>query len=198
MMVGKSEVVSHFLVTFGYFVLVLILRLGVGRLGELGWLGMLGILGGGLLGTFFLDFDHLVYWLATHPEAEDSKEARETIRGFRGAGDVRETTKKLYDLLKKVHFTHTRLVFHSVIGQVILLILAFYLLSSGGSIFGSAFILSVNLHLLKDEWTDYQKDRVHLADWLFWQVRGVTTEKQLTIYLIVVTTLFLFLTTLVL
>lgn len=186
LMVFKNEIVSHFLVTFVYFLLVCVLRWD--------WKiwGLLEIWGGAMLGTFFLDIDHLLYWFVVHPEKEDAKEAR----GVWSLGNlgVAKKVKKLYGLLKKVHFAHNRLIFHSVVGQAILLILAFYLITSGGSIFGSAFILSINLHLLKDEWQDYFCSKIHLIDWLFWQIKGVVTEKQLTIYLIVVSLVFLVMT----
>lgn len=196
--IWKNEIASHLIVTFVYFFLVLVLRLG--ELGRLGVLGVLGMWGGALFGTFFLDIDHLFFWFVTRTETQDAIEARGIIqrtRGIRGIRRTREITKELYKLLKKVHFTHTRLVFHSVVGQVVLLILAFYLLTSGGSVFGSAFILSVNLHLLKDQWVDYQKNKGHLADWLFWQIRG-GSEKTLKVYLSVVSLVFLCLSLLML
>ena len=186
----NSEIVTHLLATFIYFLLIIVLRLVGGGLSELGLWGILGMFGGAVLGTFFLDIDHLIYWFITHPEKEDSKEAGEAVRGLK-IGNIREKAKGLFILLKKVHRTHTRLIFHSVIGQIILLVLAFYLLTSGGSILGSAFIMSINLHLLKDEWQDYFKDKKHLIDWLFWQVRAEIPEKQLTVYLVIVSLVFL-------
>lgn len=183
LMVWRSEIYSHLLVTFIYFLAVSVLRF------KLDW-NLLGLWLGALLGTFFLDIDHLIYWFITNTEKSDSIEAKKTVetKSF----SVKAKIKELYRILKANHDSHTRLVFHSVVGQVILLILAFYLLTSGGSIFGSAFIISINLHLLKDEWFDYSNGkRLHLSDWLFWQVRGVSTEKHLSTYLIMVSALFL-------
>lgn len=185
-MMLRSEIYSHLLVTFIYFFVVSVLRF------RLDW-NFLGLWLGALLGTFFLDIDHLLYWFVTNTEAEDSREAKRLwgLRDLRVMGKARE----FYGLLKKVHDSHTRLVFHSVVGQAILLILAFYLLTSGGSIFGSAFIISISLHLLKDEWFDFlDGKKQHLSDWLFWQVRGISTEKHLSTYLIIVSALFLVLT----
>jgi len=185
-MMLRSEIYSHLLVTFIYFFVVSVLRF------RLDW-NLLGLWLGALLGTFFLDIDHLIYWFVTNAEKSDSIEAKKTVetKSFSIKGKIKE----LYRILKVNHDSHTRLVFHSVVGQAILLILAFYLLTSGGSIFGSAFIISINLHLLKDEWFDFfDGKKQHLSDWLFWQVRGISTEKHLSIYLIIVSALFLVLT----
>lgn len=158
---------------------------------------MLGMWGGAILGTFFLDIDHLLYWFVTHPEKEDSGEAREIcgrIKGTRGIRKTREVAGELYGLLKQAHFTHTRLIFHSAVGQAVLLILAVYILTSGGSIFGSAFIMSINLHLLKDEWSDFRGRKEYLVDWLFWQVSDSGIKKHIREYLVGASLIFLLLT----
>ena len=182
-MLVSPEVFSHLLVTFIYFLFVSVLRW------QLDW-GLIGLWLGAFLGTFFLDIDHLVYWFVTKPFQPDSIQAKEIwkTKGFKGL-------KELKNLLELSHATHTRLVFHSVVGQAVLLILAIYLLTSGGSVFGAAFILSLNLHLLKDEWTDFLANKKeHLGDWLFWQIRGVNPAKNLSVYLLIVSFLFFGLT----
>lgn len=194
-MILKSEINSHLLVTFIYFLLVSLLR----------WkfdLSYFWLWTGALLGTFFLDIDHLVYWFITHPEEKDSIEAREIwsggrTRGARWTRRTRETIerlKELYLLGQKFHDTHNQLIFHSVVGQTILFLLTFYILSSGGSIFASAFMMSINLHLLKDEWQGFFVDKKNLSDWLFWQIKGMPKEKYLGVYLGGVSLLFLGLT----
>jgi hypothetical protein len=182
-MLISPEISSHFLVTFVYFLLVSVLRW------QFDW-GLIGLWLGAILGTFFLDIDHLVYWFVTKPFQPDSIQAKEIwkTKGFKGL-------KELKTLLEQFHATHTRLVFHSVIGQAVLLLLGFYLITSGGSIFGAGFILSLNLYLLKDEWQDYLANKKdHLSDWLFWQVRGINPAKNLSAYLLIVSILFLGLT----
>lgn len=190
-MVPLNEITSHLLVTLVYFLLISVLKwkFDIGYL----WLWL-----GALAGTFFLDIDHLLYWFVTHPEEEDSKEAR-GLWGLRDLGDLRVMgiigrLKGLYLLGQKYHNSHHRLIFHSVVGQAVLLVLALYILSSGGSIFASAFVLSINLHLLKDEWQDYFRNKQGLIDWLFWLVRGVPTGEYLNVYLGGVSLLFLALT----
>jgi hypothetical protein len=179
----KSEVSSHIAVTFLYFLVISLLRWQFDL--NLVWLWM-----GALLGTFLLDLDHLIYWFYAHPEAEDSKYAKVLAR----TGNY----KGLYSLLVRYHQTHNRLIFHSVLFQVILLIVAFYVLTAGGSLLGSALVLSMNLHLLKDEWFDYLgKRKEELTDWLFWQVREIPVSKYLNVYLVVVTLVFLLLSALI-
>ncbi len=183
----RSEVFSHLLVTFTYFFLVAVLRF------KLDW-GLFWLLPGSLLGTFFLDIDHLLYWFITHPEEESSREASGVIGGIRGVGNIRGKIVLIYQLLQRAHDSHVGLIFHSALGQVILFILAIYIITSGGSIFGSAFIMAINLHLLKDEWTDFVQKKDHLSDWLFWQIREPKLKEYLREYLILASLIFLVLT----
>jgi len=184
----SKEVWSHLAVGAVWFLLVAFLR------GKVDW-GLLGLGLGAFLGIFLLDIDHLFYWFLTNPEKEDSQEAKriwETKdKGFLG---FKQALKKLWELLSANHKTHMRLVFHSLLGQIVLLILAVFVLTSSGSLFGSALILSLNLHLLKDEWEDFFKSKEHLADWLFWQVREPKLEEHLGVYLGGVSFIFLLLT----
>ena len=166
-MILQGEILSHLLVTFIYFLLVSILRWKLDF--SLFWLWV-----GALLGTFFLDLDHLLYWFYLHPDEPDSQEAQRVWREKRteGLGELKE-------ILEKSHHTHLRLIFHTAVFQVVLIILAFYIVSSGGSILASSFVMAINLHLLKDEWSVYKVDRTGLVDWLFWQVKGIPMEKYL-------------------
>lgn len=176
----KSEVASHLLLTFVYFLAVSVFRWQFNS--DLVW-----IWAGAFLGAFLLDLDHLIYWFYAHPEAEDSKYAKVLAK----TGNY----KGLYALLVRYHQTHNRLIFHSAIFQVILLVVSFYVLTAGGSTLGSALVLSLNLHLLKDEWSDFLSGRKgELTDWLFWQIKDKSMAGYLNIYLAAMTVAFLFLT----
>ncbi len=176
----NSEVFSHVLLTVIYFLAVSFLR----------WkfdLSLLWLWLGAFSGLFLLDTDHLLYWFLTHPEEGESRQAKVLLKteNFRG----------LYLLLKATHEAHLRLIFHTAIFQVVLLILSFYVLTSGGSVFGSALVLSLNLHLLKDEWFDFFSPRkAALANWLFWQIKELRAERFLSLYLVGVSLVFGFLT----
>jgi len=187
----RSEVFAHLLVTFVYFLLVAIARWRFDL--SLIWLWL-----GAFLGTFLLDIDHLLYWFVTHQEEEDSKEAERIVsdkmRATKGFGRIKEIIKDFYALLQRVHSSHSRLIFHSVVGQTILFVLAIYIVTSGGSVLGSALIMAANLHLLRDEWADFGRNKDHLADWLFWQIREPKLREYLKEYLVGVTLVFLILT----
>ena len=175
-----SEIISHFLLTIIYFLLVSVFR---GRFDvSLVWLWL-----GAFLGMFLLDLDHIIYWFVTNSEEEDSRQARALFKT--------KNYKGMYLLLKRVHETHRHLIFHTATFQVVLLILRFYLLTAGGSVLGSALVLSLNLHLLKDEWFDFFGGRKEaLKNWLFWQIRDFSAEKYLAPFLVGASILFLILT----
>lgn len=174
----KSEITSHLAVSFFYFLALSVLRFKIDIALVFLWLG-------GLLGTFLLDIDHLLYWFVTHPEKEDSTEAKALWqqKGFRGY-------REMFQLVEKTHCTHDRLIFHTALFQVILFVLAFYIISSGGSFFGSGLVMAACLHLLKDEWQDYRRDKERLADWLFWQIKGIPAQEYLKLYLVAVSLIF--------
>lgn len=176
----SREVVSHYLVTIIWLELITILRWSVGSANwRMAWLWL-----GGLAGTFLLDIDHFLYWFYYHPEKQDSQIAKILWqkRDFKG----------LLMLLGRYHDTHTRLVFHSFLFQMVLLIFTFYIFSSVGSYFGSGLAAALNLHLLKDEWEEFfEKKYDHLNDWLFWQIKKEVSFSSQKIYLILVTLIFI-------
>lgn len=171
----NSEIVSHLLVTIIYFLLISLFHFKLDINLFWLWLGAFG-------GTFLLDIDHLLYWFVVHPEKEDSQQAKALLK-FRNY-------KGMYRILLAFHATHTRLIFHTALFQIVLFILAFYVISSGGSFFGSGLVMAACLHLLKDEWQDYQKDKERLADWLFWQIKGIPVQKYLKLYLAAASLIF--------
>lgn len=178
-LLSENEILSHLLLTFIYFFTLCVLRFTID-------INLLWIWLGAIVGTFILDLDHLIYWYILNPEVEDSVLARALIKNkdFRGT----------YRLLQKTHQSHTKLVFHTVLLQLVLLVLAIYLLSSGGSFFGSALIMAANLHLLKDVWQDYIfRGKTAVIEWFFWQIKVIDIEKYVDIYLILVSLLFVFL-----
>lgn len=171
-----QEIKSHYLVTLIWFLIMVFLKIYLKW--QLFWLLL-----GSLLGTFILDIDHLLYWFFLHPEKQDSQIAQMLWqkRDFPG----------LILLLGRYHDTHTRLVFHSFLFQVIFLIFSFYIFSSGGSYFGTGMVAAMNLHLLKDEWEEYREGKKeHLNDWLFWQIKKKVTHQEQKVYLIFISLMF--------
>lgn len=181
----NSEVFTHIIVTVVYFLAITVLR-GNFDISVL-WLWV-----GAFVGAFILDIDHLIYWFWTNPQKEDSQQAF-SIWKTKGL----KSGKDLFSLLKNSHFSHQHLIFHTVVFQVVLLITTFFVLTSSNNIFVAGLVLSMNLHLLKDEWQDFIKNPVILSGWLFWQVRIENPRSFLDFYLTLITIIFLFLTVLV-
>jgi len=171
----KKEITGHLIVSLIWLVAVSLLRWYLKW--DLVWLWL-----GTLFGTFLLDLDHLIYWFFTHPEKQDSQTAKMLWQ--------KKDFKGLVLLLERYHDTHTRLIFHSALFQIIFLFFSFYIFTSSGSLFASGLAAGMNLHLLKDEWEDYFKNPSHLNDWLFWQVKKEISSETQKIYLVSVSAIF--------
>lgn len=151
-----------------------------------GW-GLVWLWIGALVGAAILGIDHLVY-VAVYPH----ELTPQRVIQFLKAKQVREA----YRLLRATTEERARLFFKQALGQVVLLILGFYLLTSGGSLFGRGLILSINLVILKQVWGGFLTDRQKLKVWLFQHVRGEVSDEGLKGYVFVVTMVFLFLSVL--
>ena len=152
----RKEIEKHLAVSLGIFVFCEILWLARG---SFSWLSALGFFAGLLLGTFFLDVDHLLYWFVLYPQKEESRKARQLWQ----EGGWRE----LLALLAENHKSHTSLIFHHFIFQAALLVLTIFILTSTAGLFGKGLILAIDAHLLADEWLDWQENPSHLQKWLF-------------------------------
>lgn len=112
-----------------------------------------------LWGAFFLDLDHLVYWLYLNPNIEESRLAQIALKKH----DYTSVVK----LLQATRHHHTNLIFHHFFFQVVLILISAFVFTSTGNVFAMAFLLALNIHLLVDEWEDYHRNPHHLQDWLF-------------------------------
>lgn len=172
----RKEITGHLLVSLIWLIVISLFRWYLKFDLILLWLGA-------LFGTFLLDIDHSIYWFYTHPEEQDSQMAKMLWQ--------KKDPKGLILLLERYHNTHTRLIFHSALFQVIFLVFTFYIFTSSGSLFTSGLVAGINLHLLKDEWQDYFKKPAHLKDWLFWQVKKEMSFEEQKIFLILMLLVFL-------
>lgn len=173
----KKEISSHFLVTLVWLVVISFLRW------YLKW-NLLWLWLGAFVGTFLIDIDHMIYWFFTYPEKQDSKIAKVLWqkRDFKG----------LLLLLGRYHDTHTRLIFHSALFQVIVLLFSFYIFTSSGSLLTSGLVAGINLHLLKDEWEEiFEKKYSHLNEWLFWQIKREVSFSEQKIFVFLMLLVFL-------
>ncbi len=172
----RKELNSHLLVTAVYFTLVSLFNLHFSLGLFLLWLGA-------SLGAFLLDVDHILLGL-------DPKNKAWWAEKFRFLWQKKRYREAIFTLVE-THLEHRRLIFHSVLFQPILLVLAFFVLTSTGSLFGSGLVMSMNLHLLKDEWQCFLKEG--RLGWLFWPIKRKIDEKGEKIYLSAVTFFFILL-----
>ncbi|MDD2483169.1 MAG: hypothetical protein PHE32_01505 [Candidatus Shapirobacteria bacterium] len=146
------------------------------------------LLVGLILGTFFLDIDHIIYWFYRKPNTDESRIVKTTIEN--------KDFKSVYKLIKAARSSHNNLIFHHYFFQIGLTLISFFIFNSYSNTFILSFLLAVNLHLLTDEIKDYFKNPKFLQDWLFAREEKQLPIKFLKKYLIVfiiLFTIFLFL-----
>lgn len=170
----KHELTKHLIP----LLIVLLLTSLFWLLSRTPWYEFLILVAGLAFGAFFLDIDHLIYWLYTHPELEESRVARLTLTKY----DYHSTLTLLESVRKK----HTDLIFHHIIFQIILICLSIFAFTSTDSIFGKSFLLALNVHLFVDELEDFQTDPAHLQAWLFARLKKQLPISFLKKYLLIV------------
>lgn len=151
----KSEIRKHLLPLL--VILVVISAYWFPR--EVVWYQYIFLFLGLSLGSFFLDLDHLLYWLYLNPNIEESRLAQVAARKY--------DFMSLLKLLESTHKKHTSLIFHHFFFQVVLALISFFVFTSSDNVFIMAFLLALNIHLIIDELDDYQNHRTHLQEWLF-------------------------------
>jgi hypothetical protein len=129
------------------------------------------------LGAFFLDTDHLIYWLYLQPNLEESRLAQAAIKN--------KDYKSILKLLEITHKNHVSLIFHHYFFQIVLILVSFFVFTSSSSVFTMAFLLALNIHLLVDEFVDFSRDPGHLQSWLFAREKKQLTAKSLQYYLFI-------------
>lgn len=152
----KKEFLGHLLITLGWLVIITLLR----------WFWHLSLVWlwlGGLIGTFLLDIDHLIYFLMTNPHELTSQRVKRLLEQHR----FKETLSLMADTRRE----RPKLALHNALFQVILYILAFFVLTSTNNLFGAGLVMGLALHLLKDEFQDLIIDEEYLRTWLFWPVK---------------------------
>lgn len=127
-------------------------------------------------GSFFLDFDHIIYWFYIRPNTEESRTAQSIIK-----------SKKIFTALRffnQTHKGHTNLVFHHFFFQVILVLISFFVYTSSKNTIVLSFLLALNIHILVDEIEDFIYQPKHLQDWLFAREEKQLPIEQVRYYLI--------------
>ncbi|MFA6518696.1 MAG: hypothetical protein WCV93_03575 [Candidatus Shapirobacteria bacterium] len=167
----KSEIKRHFLPLLGIFTLTSLFWV----FGKVSWFHFVFLFFGLAFGSFFLDLDHLIYWFYLRPNLDESRQAKIlwNSRDFKG----------LIKLLELTHKQHISLIFHHYFAQIILVLISLFVFTSSNNEFTQGFLIAMNLHLLVDEFEDYQHNKHHLQDWLFARENRQIPQKYLRYYL---------------
>lgn len=181
----KKGIRSHLLVTLVWLVIVTLLRLPGNKVGINTWLfGSLALWLGGLIGTFLLDIDHLLYTLWVYPAEPTSLQVKSLIKQNR--------FKEVLVLLKNTARERTKLAFHSALFQPIFYLFCFWVLTSTSDLLGKGLVMAMALHLLADELEPLLKgEEERLKMWLFWQVNMDVSLKQQKLFVFVMILIFI-------
>jgi len=173
----KKEIKNHLLITIAWLALITLLR----------WTwhwNLIFLWLGGVVGTFLIEIDHLLYALAIYPQEETSKRVRQLVD--------RRFYKEALILVANTRGERIKLAFHSAIFQPVLYIACFFVLTSTGSLFGAGMVMAMALRLLKDEMgLLLQGKDEQLRQWLFWQVGTEVTLRQQKFFVILMLLIFL-------
>lgn len=138
------------------------------------WLGI-------FLGNILLGLDSILYCYLRAPHEFTSQRVRRlfTQRQFREG----------FLLLSETQGERDRMIFHSVLFQLILLIVSFFVLTSTSSLLGKGLVLGLLLHSLADQWAELKK-KGQLESW-FWQFKVIPNAGFQKFYFIILAVLFL-------
>lgn len=173
----KKELLLQFPFLISFLVLVTVFK---GWLSFSYWPFWLG----GIIGMFFPYVDHFLYVFLLRPYELTSQRVNFLLKEKR--------YKEVLKLLIDTKFERVDLIIHSVYFQIIFTILTFWVLTSSGSLFGRGIVLSFYLHLLVDQYKDYQNQGS--VDRWFKNFQDIFDQKGKMYYLIVATLLFLIFT----
>lgn len=111
---------------------------------------------GGVVGTILPDIDHLIYIYAYRPHELTSQRVNLMM--------AKKQVVPTLELLYSTRSERSQLVFHTAFFQIIFAILAFWVISSSGNMFGRGLVLAFMLHLLVDQAVDLN-DLGNLENW---------------------------------
>lgn len=168
----KKENRIHYSVIIFWLVLVSVLRWNLHQPFLPQLVNLIFLWLGAALGTALFDIDHLVYTLFFNPQELTSLR----IKKFLEQKQVKEAILLLADTCKE----RRRMVFHSVLFQLILVPFSFFVVTSTGSLFGIGLVMGLFLHSLVDQ-AVILRSSGGLGDW-FWQIKAEIPFKFQKIY----------------
>lgn len=138
----KKELFVHLLATVVFFIIITILNRFFSLYYWPLWVG-------GIIGTFLPEIDHLIYVYYLQPNDINSQR----FVYLKGQGNL----IKAFEILATSRGERTKLIFHTVLFQLIFLVLTYLVVSTSGSLFAVGLVIAFSLHLLVDQFTDLMK-----------------------------------------
>jgi hypothetical protein len=166
----KEEIALHLFSTLVWLALITVLRW------SWHW-NLIGLWLGGILGTFLVDVDHLLYTLIIYPQESTSQRLKELLR--------RRQFKWALILLNDTQIERLRLPAHNILFQIVLVVLCFWIITSTGSLLGAGIVMGMVLHLLVDELVCLFKGQgEYLRQKLFWPL-GIEVSLEAQRYFVI-------------
>jgi hypothetical protein len=139
--------------------------------------------GGGLVGLVLPIIDHFLYAYLLRPNEIVSERIRSMVRNreYRSVIVYAVSTKR----------ERSKLIFHTAYFQIIFTVLAFFIITSSGSLFGRGLVLAFLLHLLIEQLGDFM-DKKDTSSW-FREISFEMDYDKTKIYILANVLLLLFL-----
>ena len=108
------------------------------------------------MGTLFPDLDHLFYIYVLRPGETASQKVSSLIS--------EKKVVQSWNVLTETRIKRPELIFHTAYFQIIFLVLALWVVTSSGNLFGRGLVLAFSLHLLVDQLID-RMELKNLNNW---------------------------------
>ncbi len=164
----KKELGLHFLTSLILFVLISFFR---NYLNISFW----PFWAGAIIGTFLPDIDHIIYVYYLRPYEVTSQR----VMYMAQKGNLRQS----WNLLSTTRSERSNLILHTVVFQVLFVILSFLVVTSNSSLLGEGLAVAFLLHLFVDEILDLRAN-MNLLNW-FKNIPIEFDKVQLNTYLVV-------------
>jgi len=175
----KKELFKRLLIALIWLVIIALL----------GWdwhWSLIGLFLGGFLGVFLIEIDHFLYVLLSNPHELTGQRVKRLLE--------QKSFKQVISLVFNTYEERKRLAFHNALFQIILYGLCLFTITSTGNLFGSGLLMTMSLMILKDEITDWLKDKEQsLNQWLFWPIKQEISLQQQRLFIAVMVLFFLLL-----
>ncbi len=141
---------------------------------------LIGLWAGGLIGTFLLDLDHLIYCFFQNPH----ELTPQRLRHYLQQGQYKYSLALLFETQKE----RKRLIFHSLLFQIVLLVAVFFVLTSSAGLLGKGLVLVLFLQSLISQFDEFLKTG-KMDSW-FWQLKISLPSNFQALYLLLMFLIF--------